>query len=645
MSSNQHSRLHSGRQARWQMLLLLAVWPLLPVGCGTESSVSSPAATSSSVSVTEQSASAMAASPSRSVDLVEVGYVGSQQCVECHAEIAASYLKTPMGRSMDLIPPTRPVEGPPGTVAVEAPGPRNYSVTHNDSGMTHSEELHASDGSLIYSQAVPMHYVVGSGHLGRTYLTRRGPVMFMSSLGWYTGGQKWGLSPGYLPDNHQRFERRIADGCIVCHAGLLRPASEGLHRFQEEPFQELSIGCERCHGPGQKHIEWHRDDAATDSNRPAADPIVNPSRLPIAERESVCLQCHVLGSARILRTGRSEFSFRPGELLSDCWTVWVTGDRITPDGRSTGVVSQVQQIMSSRCYQQSQGELGCISCHDVHASRSGSELTTWYRTRCLDCHTDGTHCSMPEPSRRETSAEDSCVACHMPTLDASDVPHTSQTDHRILARRGQVRTSPEAESGIHPLAANLYPVPPDELERAMGLAMARQAEASGDPSLMARAIYSLDQSRQRQAGDVPVLDSLSTLVLRSGSVDAANTIAEEACELNNDQESVVETLVMISVARNDIEAGLRWSEKLVELNPWYSQAQHWRATFLAKDRQSEAAILHAERATELNPTRTDTRRLLIELYEAVGRDAEATDQLKKLKALEAAMRTGSANAR
>src|ERR1700692_4992287 len=59
------------------------------------------------------------------------------------------------------------------------------------------------------------------------------------------------------------------------------PQSRGLH---PKPITEWNVGCEKCHGPGSRHIQ-----------RPSRANIVNPARLNYVQANNVCIQCHAQG--------------------------------------------------------------------------------------------------------------------------------------------------------------------------------------------------------------------------------------------------------------------------------------------------------------------------------------------------------------
>jgi len=278
-------------------------------------------------------------------DAPATDYAGSDTCVECHAEICKTYQSHPMANSLAAVNQASPLEDYQKKNRFKTTAAVEYRVERTPQGIFHHETLIDDKGRKVYDQAVPVHYAVGSGKRGRTYLTDRDGSFYESPITWYSGRHRWDLSPGYTVGAHQRFERRIFDGCIACHAGRINFNAQQAHRFLKPPFIELSIGCERCHGPAQKHVDLHH--GKTGVHGP--DPIVNPGKLEPRRRDAVCFGCHMHGVARILRYGRRSYDFRPGQTLGQTWTVFLNGTNVGIDG-STKAVSQSEQMLSSVCY-------------------------------------------------------------------------------------------------------------------------------------------------------------------------------------------------------------------------------------------------------------------------------------------------------
>lgn len=563
------------------------------------------------------------------------GYVGSQACQACHAEIAASYARHPMGQSIRPVGP----EDAAGTADtfVAREGEREYRIEFTADGtLLHHEQVTGSDGRQLYDQAVQVNYAVGSGRRGTAYLSAAGRQLFQAPIGWYSQRNCWDLSPGYRGDRSLRFTREIDDSCLYCHAGRL--AADGEQDVTHLPFKEVAIGCERCHGPGEQHVTLMRH---LDPAEPAQDvAIVNPGRLEPARREAVCNQCHLSGTAVIPRYGRGFFDFRPGDLLSD--TLVVLDD--TSRSSNARAVSQVEQMRSSRCYQQSDGSLGCTSCHDPHRTPPPPESAAFYRDRCLNCHADR-DCSLPQP-RRQQEAANSCIACHMPAEAVSDVPHTALTDHRIRRQPDlpDVSDTPHQAQGLSVFPEAGGQLPDWEINRARGLWLAETAVRSGDQQLARRAIDLLlpglsdGQPADPLAAirtDVPALLAVGQ-VFAAGRADqlAAEAFAAVIAVEPNDPTALAE-LARLTTQRGNRAAALAFLRQWEAARPTSDEAPAQQAILLAASGKPAEAVDAARRSLARNPTRISLRRWLVQILEAQGNTSEATREADWLRAYQA----------
>ena len=139
----------------------------------------------------------------------------------------------------------------------------------------------------------------------------------------------------------------------------------------------------------------------------------------------MCQQCHLQGQARVLRTRREPFDFRPGlplELFYDTF-VWHPG---VPHGQKA--VGHVEQMMESPCFTKSAGKLGCVVPRSARETAI-EQQAMHYRPCCLTCHTE---VQARVPGQPHAKNQDACTACHMAPSATVDVVHVSITDHRIL---------------------------------------------------------------------------------------------------------------------------------------------------------------------------------------------------------------------
>ncbi len=302
---------------------------------------------------------------------------------------------------------------------------QTFRIERRDGKIFHEEIHRDGAGRVVAEVEAEVQYVLGSGRQGRSYLIHRGDgFLFQSPISWYSRDKGlWDLSPGYEP-LFRGFRRAVNTDCLFCHSNRVEPVEHTLAHYREPIFHGHAIGCQRCHGPGELHVEGQQRGDIHESPDPT---IVNPGRLEPALREAVCQQCHLLGEARIVRRGRALFDYRPGLPLELFLSIFVRPPEKRIGEKSVG---HVEQMYASGCFRGSGGKLGCISCHDPHEAPSPAERVAFYRDRCLRCHGESA-CSLPVDTRRQKIAGDSCINCHMPRGDSANISHAAVTDHRI----------------------------------------------------------------------------------------------------------------------------------------------------------------------------------------------------------------------
>ena len=549
---------------------------------------------------------------------VSHGFVGSSVCAECHAAIAARYQSHPMSHSMSTLEVAGFEES--SAAAFTVGSALEYRVERSGDKVWHHELRRDSTGEVIYDQGVEVAYVVGSGTHGKGYLIERDDLLFMSPISWYATRNRWDLSPGYTGERHPRFDRRVTDGCVACHAGRVTHDANDPNRFPEPKFLELSIGCERCHGPGEQHVAARQNV----NSQTIHDSIVNPAKLDARRREAVCYQCHLQADYSMLRSGRTFDDFRPGMELEEIVTPFISEhDRSTRE--SSRFVGQVLQVRESRCHTSSRGKLGCTSCHDPHGAPSTEEKIDFYRSRCLNCHQER-GCSESQSTR--TESKDSCITCHMPTLPSADVPHASHTDHRIRRRHEPSRES----DSLHIAADPLKPfdhwderIPKADVVRAWGLMFAAEAEkrsSSSQQSALSAEIR-LQQTLASHPDDLESMGSLASVLLILKRPQEAEPILEKIIERSSDNEFALGQLALLAHQRQEWPRALDFWKRALERNPWLALNQVQYGQTLVKAGKIEQAIDAAKTALERNPGYLPAQIWLSENLGRAGRPAEA----------------------
>ena len=583
-------------------------------------------------------------------------FVGSRACVRCHADLAATFFAHPMGRSLGRVDAVTRIEhGSPGPVARD--GDREYLVVERE-GVTEHIERVIDDMGLIYEQAVPVHFALGSGRRGRSYLTEREGRLFQSPLGWYTQRGCWDLSPGYRDDRSLRFERVIDDSCLYCHAGRTQPAPGRVGpsgRFSVPVFFEEAIGCERCHGPGGRHVARMeriraQEEHETQPINTSDTDIVNPSHLSPERREAVCNQCHLAGAAVIPRLGRGFFDFRPGDLLDDTLVVLESNA-----GDHQAAVSHTEQMRASRCFTASNGSLGCTSCHDPHAVPAADDRDVFYRARCHACHGDEA-CGLSVLQRVER-ADNSCIRCHMPKAAAGDIPHTALTDHTIIrhtakfARSSSGKTPTVSGDEPHVFAGGVSRLPRREVDRALGLWNATLALRQRDSQRAAEAVALLLGDPITDPGpagvpdavadDVPVLLTLGDLFASTGRGDIATACYTRILALDPQDEAALAGALGLAAASGQMATALDYADRLAKASPFIAEAHARRAAILATLARWRECREAAERAVALDPTAVGAQQRLIEACRHLGDEAAANAAETRLQRLEDVITAGS----
>ncbi len=493
----------------------------------------------------------------------EVKYTGDASCAGCHPKHDADYHKHPMGRSAARV-------GRPGA-------PENYDANNpfTAQGYTLRAERGAAGDRHVVSakdgadRPLPDHAMlatiaIGSGTRGRSYFAIEDGAVFQTPVSWYGQTmQKWDLSPSY--DLSSGGRRMVRKECVYCHVNHVDAVTGSPNRIVGGSFPEqLNVGCERCHGPGELHVRER-----TDGVNPAGvdTSIVNPKHLSHELRGAICQQCHLQGEERITRRGRDIFEFRPGLPWEQFVSVFVRHPSITDFHKSVG---QFDQMHVSKCFTGSGGKLDCTGCHDAHAKPEPGAADAFYRTRCQSCH-ESKGCTAPPADR--TAKADSCIACHMPKADSSNIVHTAVTDHRVLRRPGDGGASkgmlpPDADP-IVPFARTRHAPPAEELGRDLAIAFAKTlAKMPGGRTVYhAEAEDRLTRSLKRWPGDAPAWDVLSRMASRVDAPDRALDAARKGFQLDGESENSTMVLADALVANRKFSEALAQADRLVAMNP------------------------------------------------------------------------------
>ena len=493
---------------------------------------------------------------------------------------------------------------------------RSFEVFRSAKGVGQAESQTDSDGTRVFRETQTLNWVIGAGVNGYSYVCGRKGHMVEAPLSFYSSGAKWDLSPGY-ESTDMGFDRPVTTACLSCHSGRLKSPLGADGSYSGAPFQELPIGCENCHGPGEKHILAHAPDNKTGEELGGA--IVNPGKLPLRLAENICMSCHEGGDARVLQPGKNEQDFRPGAWLSETLCIFKLPAKRNSAASESDLLEHHYSEQLSRCFRASKGRLSCLTCHDVHNRPAPSQRAQYYRAKCLTCHA-AKDCSLPIAQR----AEDDCVACHMPKRDLKEISHSALTNHRIIRRPAE--PLPEiAYNDSGPVAPGLIYVNPPEAQTAATPAMpihsvvllqAYQALEVRDSSLRAPFLAALAEAAKLYSSDIEFQATAGQELLKNPASSSAADAVQMLSAAVTGGARQPSTYLDLATALNRSgkpDAAIEVFKEGVLQNPFSALLHKELITALMKLRQYDLAASAMKKYLEVFPQDSLVRDLLKQL--------------------------------
>ena len=467
---------------------------------------------------------AVTATPVRETDAV---------CANCHRDIFNRYVKTPMANASGLATD----HFIPGTLENPASG-LTYRVFEEDGTAWlsyHDPQAPLSDGRR------KLDYFLGSGHLGVTYLYTVNQYLLESPVAYYSTTGRYDMKPGLTALRDIPPALPMEPGCLRCHMSGVQHSEPGtVNHYAQEPFLSGGITCESCHGDTRAHVMSG-----------GKTPAINPATLDTARRDSLCISCHLEGDVSVEHEGRSAVDFKPGDSIADYLSYFVYASN-DPTARG---VSEVEQLSASTCKRASGSRMSCTTCHDPHYSPPAAERVSFYRGKCLTCHSDPAFVKAHHPENPD------CTSCHMPRSTAQNIPHVAWTDHRILRQPAmKVAMNDATQSNV------LTPVfSPSASPRDLALAYYESA-MKGRSAVRDKAYELLSQARQAQPNDVAVLASLGILTETRGDYQQAASIFRKVLSLDSDNLTAATNLGVLLAKSGDLPGALKLLQPAFQRN-------------------------------------------------------------------------------
>jgi tetratricopeptide (TPR) repeat protein len=500
-------------------------------------------------------------------------------CADCHREIYDEYEHTPMAQGSG-----NATDGLLSGGFLHVPSGIRYSVFLRDGKAWMSYERDGDEQTALHGEKQLVYYI-GSGHRGRTYLYQENGQWFEAPINFYSKKKLWDMAPNYGATKTLPSALPVDSNCLHCHATDVQIAlPEARNKYQGAPFLQGGIGCSVCHGDPSKHLAEH-----------GHGPIVNPATLDPARRDSVCLQCHLEGDVAIYRAGKSLAQFHPGENLADYAIYFVKASAESGGGRAT---SQYEALLHSKCKIVSGDKLTCTTCHDPHSSPAPEDRVSYFRGKCLSCHTGIEMATKHHPEQQD------CAACHMPVRDTSDISHEQRTDHDIRIQSPLQLKDIVSSDALVPVGG--VPVGPREF----GLAYAQLAE-HGNRQAGEKAFDLLARAEQDGANDVQVHTQLGFLEQLSGDQTAASKEYAEALSKDPYDATAMANLAVIDAASGRTTEAINLLQRVVDADPNQLAAGLNLAFIECQTGNKNEALKILTRLSALNPDDPMLRKFVV----------------------------------
>ncbi len=361
-----------------------------------------------------------------------------------------TFLETGMGQSFDIASIQKSAARFKNILPVYDTFRNMYYLPYLKNDQVFLKEYRLEGKDTVHVRIEKISYIIGSGHHTNSHFTEENGYLFQAPLTFYTQKGQWDLPPGFEHGHNTRFSRKIGMECISCHNSLPQPDLKSDNRYIELPH---GISCERCHGPGQIHVQEKMKGNLVDTSKTADYTIVNPKRLPWQRQIDICQRCHLQGNA-VLKPGKTFADFRPGMVLSE------TFDQFSPEyegGDQFIMAAHAERFQKSKCFLSSVKEkkgdevnsagFTCISCHDPHVSVRKTNVIR-FNSKCQSCHSSSVQTRCSETQKNLDLAANNCVKCHMPSSGTADIPHVSVHDHYIRKPSVQKSSTPLKLKGL-----------------------------------------------------------------------------------------------------------------------------------------------------------------------------------------------------
>lgn len=582
-------------------------------------------------------------------EAVEPAFVGSASCEACHQSQFDDWTGSHHQLAMQV--------ADDDTILGDFSGiDFSYFETSTQFLTRSSEYLVRTENAEGEIQDFPIAFTFGVEPLQQYLVAVPGGRLQALPFAWDTrpsdkGGQRWfHLHPDeYIgPGDELHWTERNYNWnftCAECHSTNVSMGYDLASDTFDTRYDEISVGCEACHGPGSVHIEQagaahfdvsyglpvDLDDRGTAvwSMNPETGIAERSLRVDRQQQPESCGRCH---SRRSVISPAYEY----GKPLTDTHMPSLLRERMYfADGQIQDEVYVYGSFIQSRMYR---AGVTCTDCHNPHSG----ELVTGANPNgvCAQCHLPAKFATADHRSNRDSG----CVDCHMPARTYMGVDDRRDHSFRIVKPIERARNAASIEhygaaieAGRNGPANGLlstafqntdYPAiaratiltllrpPPGEED----IAAVRRGLSDADPLIRIAALRALRSFPQGVRFEVAPM--LLDDPIRGVRIEAAMTIADlrdllsaadnhafrlaageyRAAQLTsaNRPESLVNLSEFESATGNQ-GAAIDYLQHAIRIAPGFAPARHSLGLLLVRNQRPDEALAELRIAAELAP--------------------------------------------
>ena len=304
----------------------------------------------------------------------EPAYVADAACEECHVDAFAKWESSNHFAAMQ-----------PASEATVVGDFDDAELTHFGVATRFSRRgeafLVTTEGSDGAAAEYEIAYTFGVEPLQQYLIKFPGGRLQSLTLAWDVSGQRWfslypdekiaSDDPLHWTGLYQRWNHMCAD----CHSTDLRRGYERASDSYQTEWSELTVGCQACHGPGERHISWARERESGAGNGYGDDSLGLAVLFPGADARGeieTCAPCHS-------RRHAVSADDSPGGSFYDDYMVETLREGLYySDGQIQDEVYVYGSFLQSKMYAEG---VRCTNCHDPHAAETWS-VGNGVCTRC-----------------------------------------------------------------------------------------------------------------------------------------------------------------------------------------------------------------------------------------------------------------------